>query len=260
VTVFLVGGGPDTVASRGLLDPFVIELTRRATALGRVPRLAVALVDYEGSAARFLPEYVDALGEDVFEVVPVLLCRGGTVDARAFDGVDGIVVGGGPTPVYLAGLLSARERIQEAVTGGVPYLGFSAGAMIAASAALVGGHRRDGKEVCPEEWSEGLGPVTVREGLGLVGFTVDVHTAQAGTLSRTVAVVEVGEATTALGIDEDTCVTVSGREPWEAEDLVVSGSGSAWLVRATDVPGSVVVRRARGRAPAAGRPQSSRGR
>lgn len=250
MSVFLLGGGPDTVSSPFLLEPFVEEMAKLAAQNERVPRLAVVLFDDAGSAAHFLPEYVDALGCDSVDVVPVLVRRGDPVDARALDDVDGIVVGGGPTPEYLAGLAGTRGRIREAVSGGVPYLGFSAGAMVAATTALVGGHRHGDTEVCPEEWSEGIGPVTLREGLGLVGFTVDVHTAQAGTLGRTTSVVESGEAPVAVGIDEDTCLTVRAHDRGVPGELVVSGSGSVWVVRAGDVPGSVVVTRTRGRAPA----------
>ena len=70
----------------------------------------------------------------------------------------------------------------EAGRRGRPYLGFSAGAMIAPERAIIGGYRVRGVEVCPEEASEGLGEVELREGLGLVPFAVDVHAAQAGTL------------------------------------------------------------------------------
>ena len=40
--------------------------------------------------------------------------------------------------------------------------------MIAPERAIIGGYRVRGVEVCPEESSEGLGEVELREGLGLV--------------------------------------------------------------------------------------------
>jgi cyanophycinase len=243
VTVFLVGGGPDTMSTADLLDPFVDEMASHADRRGRRPRVAIAVFDHEGSGDRFLPDYTEALGgADSVEVVPVYVRRGDTVGSSAFEDVDAVVVGGGPTPEYLAGLHAAAGTIGAAVATGVPYLGFSAGAMIAARATLVGGHRLGDEQVCPEEWSEGLVPLTLRPGLGLVGFTVDVHTAEAGTLGRTVAVVESGEVPNAVGIDEDTCVAAD-RPDTQPEDLVVTGTGSAWLVRADSEPGSVVVSR-----------------
>ena len=128
----------------------------------------MVLVDHEGSAEYFLPAYLDPLHRRTpCEVATVLLRRQGTVDPRAFDGVDAIVVGGGPTPVYAEGLRAAAPAIRQAVAAGAPYLGFSAGAMIAPERAIVGGYRVRGVEVCPEDASEGLGEVELREGLGL---------------------------------------------------------------------------------------------
>ncbi|HSE08250.1 MAG TPA: Type 1 glutamine amidotransferase-like domain-containing protein [Nocardioidaceae bacterium] len=248
MTVFLVGGGPESVTTPGLLDPFVAEMRSKADQHGRTPRMAVVLVDGGGSGERFLPAYVEALGAGrSIETVLVFLGRDGTLDPAAFAYVDGIVVGGGPAPAYLEGLAPAFDNLRSKIASGTPYLGFSAGAMVAAQAALVGGHRVEDREVCPEDWSEGLAPVTLRPGLGLVGFTVDVHTAQAGTLGRTVAAVETGAASAAVGIDEGTCVAVDHTGAAEACDLHVSGSGSAWLVRTSETPGSVVVTHARGR-------------
>jgi cyanophycinase len=252
VTVFLVGGGPDTLTTRDLLDPFVEEMASHADRRGRRPRVAIAVFEHEGSADRFLPDYADALAVGSAEVVPVYVRRGVAVARSAFEDVDAVVVGGGPTPDYLAGLQAAADGIADVVTTGVPYLGFSAGAMIAARTALVGGHRLGDEQVCPEEWSEGLVPLTLRPGLGLVGFTVDVHTAEAGTLGRTVAVVESGQVAIAVGIDEDTCLAAE-RSDLQPEDLAVTGTGSAWLVRAANGGGSVVVNRrpAPGRRPGA---------
>ena len=82
--------------------------------------------------------------------------------------------------------------IRERVTAGLPYAGFSAGAAIAATTAIIGGWRIDGVPVCPEDSDEGLDPVTVVDGIGLVGGAVDVHAAQWGNLSRLVAAVEAG--------------------------------------------------------------------
>ncbi len=95
-------------------------------------------------------------------------------------------------PAYHASLEPAYPRIRELVRSGLPYAGFSAGAAIAATTAIVGGWLVDGVPVCPEESNEDLGPVTVVEGLGLVEGAVDVHAAQWGNLSRLVAAVESG--------------------------------------------------------------------
>ncbi|MET1064314.1 MAG: Type 1 glutamine amidotransferase-like domain-containing protein, partial [Arthrobacter sp.] len=174
MSIFLVGGGPDTVTTPVIFDQFVAAVLQRS-GVGRPPRIAVVLVDHEGSADYFLPAYLDPLNRRApCDVVTVPLRQRGRVDPGVFDGVDAIVVGGGPTPVYLEGLRNAAGAIRPAVAAGAPYLGFSAGAMIAPERAIAGGYRVRGVEVCPEEWSEGLGEVELREGLGLVSFAVDV--------------------------------------------------------------------------------------
>ena len=68
-------------------------------------------------------------------------------------------------------------------------------------------------EGCPRShWSRGL---------GLVPFTSDVHAAQAGTLSRAVAIVDNGLVPRSVAIDEDTVVVDDG--------LRVLGTRSVWF-------------------------------
>ena len=126
-----------------------------------------------------------------------------------FDDVDAIVVGGGPTPGYLDGLRPSAAAIRR---GGrrraLPYLGFSAGAMVAPERAIVGGYRIRGTEVCPEDASEGLEELEIRDGLGLVPFAVDVHAAQAGTLGRAVGAVAQGLVDRAVAVDENTALVL----------------------------------------------------
>ena len=52
---------------------------------------------------------------------------------------DGIFVAGGLTPGYHAAIMPAADTIRGLVASGVPYAGFSAGAMIAAAEALAAG-------------------------------------------------------------------------------------------------------------------------
>jgi cyanophycinase len=107
----------------------------------------------------------DSLGlvgghELVVERVP----EGSPFDEAALDGVDGLFVGGGPTPQYHASLAGAYARIRSLVGGGMPYAGFSAGAAIAGSHAVIGGWRIDGapsarrtatRTSTPWPWSRG---------------------------------------------------------------------------------------------------------
>ena len=220
MTVLLVGGAVDSTSS-SVLEPFRSELSDRPGPL------VVVLVDRDGSAERYLTDYVDALGGgslgDDREILPVVIRDDEPVDPALFAGAAGLAVAGGSTPRYHAALVGCADAIRTAVGNGMPYAGFSAGAMIAPATALLGGHLLGDVEVVHKDCSEGLGPLTVRPGLGLVPFAVDVHAAQAGTLSRAVAIVEAGLVPEAVAIDEDTSIAV-GR------DVTVRGSGSAWFV------------------------------
>lgn len=238
MSVFLVGGVVEPTHGGGLLAPYVAEAAARAA--GR-PRLAVLLVDREGSLARALPAYEAAFGGTA-DVMPVALRPGEPLDADAVvRAADGVVVGGGPTPVYHGVMGDGLGAVvREAVAGGAPYVGFSAGAMVAGERALLGGYLSGGRAVCEEGCSEGLDGLAVAPGLDLVPFTCDVHVTAAGTLGRALELVAAGLAPVAVGLDEDTClrVPIGGR----AADGEVSGAGSVWLVEPGD-GGSVVVRR-----------------
>ena len=245
MSIFLVGGGPDTVTTPVIFDQFMAEARQRAGG-SRPPRIAMVLVDHEGSAEYFMPAYLAPMHRRTpAEVTTVLLHRRDDVDPRVFDGVDAIVVGGGPTPVYAAALRKSAAAIRQAIDAGAPYLGFSAGAMIAPEQAIIGGYRVSGVEVCPEDASEGLDEVELREGLGLVPFAVDVHAAQAGTLGRAVAAVVHGMASRAVAIDENTALVLPHGDPGEQR---VIGTSNCWLIRGpghkatVSVLGSVVTR------------------
>lgn len=209
MTVVLCGGGPDTVTDPGLLRPFTEQV-----AGGRV---AVVLDDGSGVARHFLPEYLRLLGPAATGAVPVLLPEDAT---ETLGEVAAIVVGGGVTPSYHRHLERSFPVIGDRVRRGVPYLGFSAGAMIAGTHAVLGGWRSGGVPVCPQEWSEGLEDVVVRPGIGLVDGAVDVHGPQAGILGRAVAVVDAGLAPRVAVVAEDTALV----------DGVPRGRGPVWEV------------------------------
>lgn len=225
MSVHLVGGGwlaePDGVVFGAFLD----EARTRAAAAGReAPRIAIVAVgegDPEEHAAALVAAAAPA---GPFDVHVTAVAHGGEVPASAFADVDGIVVGGGLTPRYRDLLEPHFGELRRQVADGVPYLGFSAGAAIAAEAALVGGWRIGGVAVAPEEAGEDLDELTVAPGIGLVDVAIDVHAAQWGTLSRLVAAVEAGLVQGGLGIDEHTALIVG------EGGLQVAGRGSVWRV------------------------------
>ncbi|MFI5085116.1 MAG: Type 1 glutamine amidotransferase-like domain-containing protein [Actinomycetales bacterium] len=225
MSIFLVGGGPDTLTTDLIFRRFAGEIVPGSAA---GPTVAVILFDHEGSGNRFLSSYAAPLGRHLSCAIrPVFISNDEPVDPEHLRGVQGILVGGGPTPAYCEGLVTAAAMIRRMAAAGIPYLGFSAGAMIASAEALVGGYRVKAEQVCPEESSEGLEEVTIRPGLGLVPFVVDVHAAQAGTVSRGIAVVAHGLADAVVAIDEDTALVVGGGTERGGTPL---GTGSAWTI------------------------------
>jgi cyanophycinase len=205
---FLIGGGREPEQLLPAHRPFVA-----ACAGGPI----ACLIADEGDGVdteRWRSTLVDAGAADEDVRVVVLSAQRAIADEDVA-GAAGIYVAGGLTPLYLEVLAGWRPP------AGVPYAGFSAGAAVAAEQAVIGGWRSaDGVPVCPEESGEDLDVVTVRSGLGLVPFAVEVHAAQWGTLGRLVHVVQEGLVTEGWALDEGTLLV----------DGEVHGVGAAWHV------------------------------
>jgi cyanophycinase len=240
--IFLAGAGPDYDAFPDVFEHFVRALPR-PEGTERPARIALVVHSRNRNPEEVFADYVRPLQALIScEVVRVLLGAGSPADPAVFAHADGVVVGGGLTPAYLEGLRACADAITARVADGAPYLGFSAGAMIAPTRGIMGGYRLNSVEVCGEECSEDLDEVDVRDGLGLVPFAVDVHAAQAGTLSRAVGAVAAGLANRAVAVDENTAVFLPASGAAEFE---VIGSGNCWDIRRTGDGCSVSVRSAR---------------
>jgi cyanophycinase len=228
--VFLIGGGRDDDAVRASHAGFV-----RATGGGPI----AAIVLDEGDATD-PARWTDALRlAGATDVRAIVVSPERPPSPEQVAGAAGVFVAGGWTPGY-------REALVAAGTGwlprDVPYGGFSAGAAIAATDAIVGGFRRDdGRAVCAEEAGEDLAALTVRPGLGLVTFAVDVHATQWGTLTRLAHAVDAWLAPEGWAVDEGTALVVDepGAEPR------VEGLGSAYRVARADA-GTLAVSVVRG--------------
>jgi cyanophycinase len=202
MAIHLIGGGwaEDETTWTGL---FLAEAAARC---GGVPRLVVILwassaADGEAWHHEYRADF-ERLGPCEVRFVQLTPTR--ELSAADLADADGIFVGGGLTPGYHASVLPARDAIRTAVASGVPYAGFSAGAMIAGSKALVGGWQLRGVPVCPEAAGEGLTEISLGEGLGLVAPVIDVHCAEMGLLGRGVALVDAGLAPQVIAVDECT--------------------------------------------------------
>lgn len=233
MSVTLVGGGFSTEVNAEVYGPFLRDAraaaARRGDDSGERPRIAIVTVREPESLTGHAEDLSDALAA-AGSFVPALtaIAEGDVVPDTAFDDVDGIVIGGGLTPAYLAAVAPHAARIRSLVESGVPYLGFSAGSMIAPDHALIGGWRIGGVEVSPEDGSEELDEVTIEPGLGLCDVTVDVHAVQWGNLSRLIATVDAGIVDGGIAIDENTALVL------ETGALRAVGAGTVWLVAQAD--------------------------
>lgn len=227
MSVFLLGGGRDAARCGDLLRPFVDEAREQAG--DRAPVIAVLLVLEAGddSSVERTVALLEAAGARAGELRVESIVEGEVFDASALE-ADALFVGGGLTPAYLDAFGRVRDAVTERVRDGMPYAGFSAGSVIAAGPALVGGYRVSGVEVVSHDAGEELDEVEVRQGLGLLAFAVDVHAAQWGTLSRLVVAVDVGLIGEGVAIDEHTALVISARAAPS-----VLGSGQVWRVEGT---------------------------
>ena len=235
MSIHLVGGGWPADDDSAVYRPFFEEVAAHAEAAGKLDgaRLPIVLVR-DGDAPERFAELVTAfeqLGKIV--AVAVLSPENAPIEPGVFADADGIVVWGGLTPAYRQSLEPSFGELRRLVASGVPYLGFSAGAAIAAEQAVVGGWKIDSVEIGSEEASEDLEQLTVAEGIGLIDLAVDVHAAQWGSVSRLIAATEAGLVDGGVAIDEHTALVV-GEGP-----LRVLGRGSVWKV--TPDSGSVRV-------------------
>jgi cyanophycinase len=141
----------------------------------------------------------------------------------------GVFVAGGRTPCYHDALCADRSWLDYTLARGLPYAGFSAGAVVLAEQAVMGGTRvallHSNADVAPADAGEGLEFLQVRAGLGLVPFAVEAHATQWGTLSRLAHAVGEGLVPRGWAIDEGCMLEIEG------DELRVFGANNAYRVR-----------------------------
>ncbi len=232
MSIHLLGGGDADDESRWT-GRFVAEARERAEG---PPVIAVVLWAADASEGeRWHDDYRDDLTRlGAGEVRIVQLTTERTLLPTDLGSADGIFVGGGLTPGYHAAIMPAADTIRGLVSTGVPYAGYSAGAMIAGDVALLGGWRIGGVPVASEASSEGLDEVTLDAGLGLIDLVVDVHAAQYGNVSRAMANGAAGRSHRRVAVDQCTSLKVGAR------GLEVAGDGSVWTVDKGEAAGDRV--------------------
>ncbi|WP_245981401.1 Type 1 glutamine amidotransferase-like domain-containing protein [Frondihabitans australicus] len=226
MSIHLVGGGW-SAESTEVYELFVAEAATRAARVGRdVPRIAVLIVVEDDVPSEEFRTGYPAMLASVGPCEPLVheVDGGEAFDTVVLSDIDALLVAGGMTPAYFDAVMPIVDQVRLLVADGLPYLGFSAGAMIAADTAILGGYMIGGVEVCPADAAEDLDEVTLVQGLGLVDLAIDVHAAQWGTLTRLIAATEAGMVTGGVAIDENTVLVVGEGA------LAVIGSGSVWRV------------------------------
>ncbi len=220
--LFLVGSGPSESLDE-VHDQFVEAARRRGGVI------AIATLGSEDEAGQFLPDYAQPILKRWPEAViePIFLDdEGATVWPDQFERLAGLVVCGGWTPGYLDALIPRRDTISTLVRGGMPYLGYSAGAMIVARHAIVGGWKYQGRVLAPEIVGEGLEELTIRDGLALIGPSVETHSDAWSNLEVALAALEASPAHTAVSIDEGTCLAV---DPASGRTSIIGAGRVYWL-------------------------------
>lgn len=224
MSVFLHGGGIGD-ALNAPLERFVAEACARGAG-----EIAVIVAADGGEVAGFqraLIERLAAQGAGVCEVIVDITADGTPtreIDLTEISTASGIVVAGGTVPHVHAVLEPIFHDLRRLVSKGVPYFGSSAGAMLAATQAIVGGWRIGGVPVLREAWNEGLDEVELRDAIGLIDVTIDSHAVEQGMLTRAIASVEAGLADAILAIDEQATLVIAEGA------LEILGTGSVWRV------------------------------
>jgi cyanophycinase len=230
IPVFLLGGGWNP-AGFGFTYGRVLEA---ATQAGVRRVLIVVAEEPDGGAdERFLRTRAafEAAGGLPAEFELAIVSAAAPLTAARLEAAapTGIFVAGGLTPDYWAALCADRTWVAYLQAHAIPYAGFSAGASIAATTAIIGGWQvRVGDDlvaVTSEDSGEDLAEVTVQPGLGLVPFAVEVHASQWGTLPRLLHAVARGVAPAGWAIDEDTMLAVTDH------GVQVIGLGHAYEVQ-----------------------------
>lgn len=227
ISVFLIGGGWQN--QEETIGRFVKAIT-----VNKKRKIALILLnDSDANSEEVATKYLDAfsaLGVTQKEMEIVWISQDKPLLIGSLEQISptGIFIGGGTTPLYQDILCQNSNWVEYILKRNLPYCGFSAGAAIAAEKALIGGWKLQvGNQAIPvvdEECSEDLEWLTVKKGLKLVPFSVDVHASQWGNLSRIIHGVEQQLLTTGWAIDENTLMQVDGRK------IQVWGSGQVYRI------------------------------
>ena len=240
IDVFLIGGGWNHETYPQTYGRFLEAATRNGER-----RIAIIAAEENGAdshaqLSRFFKPF-EIVGLEADEAFKVIVSAENFLTKEKIAALrpTGVFVCGGLTPAFYAALCRDKRWLEYLSENEIPYGGFSAGAAIAPKKAVIGGFRRKVKnkiiQIADENAGEDLDLLDVRDGLGLVNFSVDVHATQWGTLSRLVHAIDAGfSSEEGWAIDENTMLETSGTE------IKVFGAGNAYRIRKTN--GEITVR------------------
>ena len=210
MTIFLAGGTPATTPGDAY-DLFVQRAQKRGE------RIAIAVPGSHAEAVDAVPQYAEPILRrwPAAQIEPLWL-----VGAHETTWPDdpsrlaGIVLGDGHMPDCLDSLAVHRGEIVRLIHRGAPLFGFGAGAMAISRHSIVGGWHHQGRQVASESACGGLDEVEIRDGLGLIGVTVEVRADTATVLERAISALHISQAASAVTLDDGVCLSVdevSGR-------------------------------------------------
>jgi cyanophycinase len=239
--IFLHGGG-DNPDNR--VDTFG-RFVEVATVNSSCNLALVVAEDTEVQARESFDEYKNifaSLPNAPAQIHPVFVSATQPLSRAQLENIQpsGVFVCGGVTPLYHQSLCLDTSWTNYLLGSKIPYGGTSAGAAIAAQKAILGGwlatRKAETRAMLFRGASEGLDPITVQDGLGLVPFAIDVHASQMGTLTRLIHAVELGLVTEGWAIDENTVLQ------FEEHGISIFGQGHAYRVwRDTQHPVHITV-------------------
>lgn len=227
--VFLIGGGWNAETFSETFGRFISVSTRNGER-----RIAIVIaeepeINSHEIFSRFFVAF-DYLGLTLSETVEVIVSKEKFLTKEKLDEIKptGIFVCGGLTPAYFDALCIDKNWLTYLTENEIPYCGFSAGASIASSKAIIGGWQREIEnkivQIADENAGEDLDLLAVENGLGLVDFSVDVHATQWGTLSRLIHAVDSRMCDEGFAIDENTLLEISDGK------IKVFGAGNVYQV------------------------------
>jgi cyanophycinase len=235
--LFLIGGGSHEASYVRTFWRFVDAATQWGDDGGDDHRSIAIVIAAEPDADKAALEAQYRAPFELFDPVEARQCHvlfasaAEPLDAERLAAVQptGVFIAGGRTGLYHDALCRDLRWADYVRQHALPYAGYSAGAVIAAPRAVMGGWllalQHCNAEVGAQSCSEGIDFTELRDGLGLAPFAIEAHATQWGTLTRLVQLVAEGALEAGWAIDENCMVEIDG------DVLRVCGANCAYRVR-----------------------------